>query len=117
MKGAAMSGTTPQPADGGSDAILYVDPDGVTVVRGEIVPGANIARAALNSLIADLASDPTLQQEWKTDPKAVLGARGFCSDLQTSILQGSGIGTPESCILTNVAIGSFCCQSVAINVS
>ena len=112
-----MTGTTPQPPGDASDPILYVDPDGVAVVRGEIVPGANVARAALSSLIADLANHPTLQQEWSTDPKSVLGARGFCGDLQTSILQASGIGTPESCILTNVAIGSYCCQSIAINIS
>lgn len=107
-----------QPATGtpatGTPANLnaYFNPDSAAVIQGAIVPGANIIQAAIAKLKDDIVNNPTIAQAWKDDPHSVLSARGFYSDLQTNVLQNSGIATPEGwCVISK--INSGCCVSAS----
>ena len=91
----------------------YFDPDSAAVIRGVIVPGTNLIRAAVEKLRADVQDDAALKARWQSDPHAVLSERGFYADLQTNVLNNSGIATPESfCLITTVNSG--CCAASVV---
>lgn len=86
---------------------LYLDPDSAAVLQGAIVPGGNIAQAAVAQLQADLKADAALAEQWKNNPREILADRGFFRDLQDEILTHSGIAVPEEgCKITGI---SNCC--------
>src|SRR5436309_1456263 len=87
---------------------FYVDPDGAAVVKGALVPGANLAEAVVVALKAQIAADPQLAEKWKADPRAVLADRGLVRDFQDEVLKAQGMDIPEmfcgfTCIKTGGA--------------
>jgi hypothetical protein len=111
-----MAENTPGTAQGTSDAVrslspdFYCDPDGAVVLKGQLIPGANLAQAIVVRLRADLAGDQELRTRFESDPRSVLAERGLVRDVQDEVMAAEGVPIPQglctvSCIIS-VVVGS-----------
>jgi len=110
-----MAENTSAPSQGTSNPApslspdFYCDPDGAVVLKGQLIPGANLAHAVVVRLRADLASDQELRTRFESDPRSVLADRGLVREAQDEILAAEGIPIPQglcsvTCIISGVVV-------------
>jgi len=87
-----------------------------SVVSGTLFPTPAGGRVLIKSLRKALQSDPDLRKRFKTNPRRVLGDRGFARELQNELLTELGKQTQAvegSCACTGCcATSSLCCSTM-----
>lgn len=58
---------------------------------GFLAPTPAVARELIAQLQTDLGKDPTLRARYLDNPRSVMGARGFGSDLMNEVLTAHGV--------------------------
>ena len=91
---------------------LFIAPDSAAVINGKLIPGQTYIKALVDQLREEMQADPSLRQQFKENPRTVLGDRGIVVDLQDEILREGGLPVEERPSNWCISTGSCCCSTL-----